>query len=167
MLPLRQETVKQLFDYIPETGEFIRLKTTSHNAKKGQITKGSKDHYGRYVLSINNKQYKAHRIAWVYSYGEIPEGLQIDHINGDHSDNRLCNLRICTGAENMQNMKKKQNKYGLTGVEKHRRKWQAYIWKDRKKTHLGMFSTKEDAYKAYLEAKKIFHTFNPIPRYEL
>lgn len=47
--------------------------------------------------------FKYHRVIWYYFNGEIPEGYEIDHINGDRADNRLENLRIVTHTENVNN----------------------------------------------------------------
>ena len=44
-----------------------------------------------------------HRVIWYYFNGEIPEGMEIDHINTIKSDNRLENLRVVTHADNMNN----------------------------------------------------------------
>ena len=52
---INQNDLKNVFEYLPETGEFLRLITKSSTAVKGMITKGSKDQYGRYVLTINYK----------------------------------------------------------------------------------------------------------------
>lgn len=41
-----------------------------------------------------------HRVVYEATYGPIPEGLEIDHINGQKTDNRLCNLELVTSAEN-------------------------------------------------------------------
>jgi hypothetical protein len=46
---------------------------------------------------------KAHRFVWEYFNGPIPDGLQIDHINRDKTDNRLVNLRAVSASENMRN----------------------------------------------------------------
>src|SRR3546814_1788886 len=46
----------------------------------------------------------AHRVAWAIHYGEWPNG-QIDHINGDPSDNRIANLRDVSALENARNAK--------------------------------------------------------------
>lgn len=42
-----------------------------------------------------------HRIVWETFVGEIPDGYEIDHINCVRNDNRLCNLRLLTRAENV------------------------------------------------------------------
>lgn len=56
-------------------------------------------------LHIDGKQktYKVHRLVWEAFNGEIPEGVEIDHINTVRTDNRLENLRIVTHKENLNN----------------------------------------------------------------
>lgn len=44
-----------------------------------------------------------HRLVWETFNGEIPQGYEIDHINGVRDDNRLENLRCVTHAENINN----------------------------------------------------------------
>lgn len=81
-----------------------------------------------------------------------PTGKVIDHINHNKLDNRKINLRICTPAQNIRNsLPSKQNKLGLKGVNWSPAcsKWRARIVFNRKNIHLGLFSTIEDAAKAY------------------
>jgi len=86
-----------------------------------------------------------------------------DHISMKTLDNRRCNLRICTRAENVRNTKRQRNnKSGFMGVFwcKQHKKWLAYIYYNHKKRHLGSYSNKVDAAKAYDEAaKKYFKEF--------
>ena len=87
-------------------------------------------------------------------------GKVTDHINGNGLDNRRCNLRVCTQAQNCQNRRPgKNNKMGLKGVSwmKSIQKWRAYIWKGGayprgRQIHLGFFDNKIDAAKAYNQA---------------
>jgi hypothetical protein len=92
--------------------------------------------------------------------------MLIDHINGDRSDNRIENLRLCNQSENMQNRSRRGiGEAGLLGVHRFRYgKWCSAITKAGKKKWLGIFDTPEAAHAAYLIAKKDIHTFNPEPR---
>ena len=45
---------------------------------------------------------KAHRMIWEAAHGPIPEGLQINHINGIKTDNRIENLEVVTPSENLK-----------------------------------------------------------------
>ena len=75
----------------------------------------------------------------------------VDHVNGDRLDNRRCNLRLCTRRQNQCNQKtRKDNTSGYKGVAlMHNKYWRAYINKDGKQKHLGIFKTKEEAGKEY------------------
>jgi ABC-type ATPase involved in cell division len=84
----------------------------------------------------------------------------VDHINGNTLDNRKCNLRICTQAENKRNQKiRKTNISGLKGVSWHKKtgKWVAQINTGGKHKHLGLFMDIKEAYSAYCEASKKYH----------
>lgn len=92
----------------------------------------------------------AHRVVWAYVHGVWPDGV-IDHVNGDPSDNRICNLRVVTHAENMRNMRlSERNTSGVCGVYRHKPsgKWIAAIKANGKSKHLGYFSDFRDAVEA-------------------
>lgn len=99
-----------------------------------------------------NLQARAHRVIWFMFHGAIPEGMLVDHINGDRSDNRIENLRLVDHADNSQNCTGKG--YYLS---KKTGRWQAYIYINYKSKHLGTYSTEDAARLAYLEAKLVYH----------
>lgn len=85
-------------------------------------------------------------------------GMVVDHINGDTLDNRKCNLRVCTSAENIRNRKLHKNSIsGYKGVRKQGKNWRATIRANDKRIFLGVFNTKEEAAAAYNEASKKYH----------
>ena len=64
---------------------------------------GTKKLNGYITVTLNGKQLLAHRIVWKAFNGEIPEGMEIDHINTIRDDNRLENLRLVSSSENKRN----------------------------------------------------------------
>lgn len=112
------------------------------------------------MISINNGVPKlAHRLAWLYVYGEWPQhGL--DHINGVRLDNRISNLRDVPQTINLENQRKAKGltKSGFLGVERTRGgKWAARIVANGKRYGLGVFATPEAAHSAYVTAKRKLH----------
>ena len=94
---------------------------------------------------------------------EFPEGMEVDHINGNSLDNRKSNLRICTHKENVRNQKlSAANTSGYRGVSwnKASKKWEAYIKVNQKRIYLGKFVDILDAARAYAKkAKECFGEF--------
>lgn len=83
---------------------------------------------------------------------DTPKGITTDHVNHDKLDNRRENLRIATQAENCCNKQMDcRNKTGFKGVDwfKQTRRWRARVKVHRKVHHIGYFSTKEEAARAY------------------
>jgi hypothetical protein len=107
---------------------------------------------GYRVLTFKGKTRYAHRIIWEIEKGEIPKDKNIDHINGNPSDNRIENLRLVTQQENMFNTRARGTTYN-----KRSRKYMSRIKIDGKQIHLGYFSTEEEAHQKYLEHKTKIH----------
>ena len=157
---MTQEYLKSLLDYNPETGKFI-WKVSKNNRVKSGSEAGAIDFYGYRVIGIDKKDYKGHRLAWLWYYGKWPED-QIDHINHNPDDNRIKNLREVSNQENQKNQSVyRNNTSGHVGVYwcKIRSRWRAKITVNGKNIYLGYFKEKEDAIKARkeAEAKYKFH----------
>lgn len=109
---------------------------------------------GGYLTStIFGKRVMAHRVAWcMANQCDLPEGSQVDHINGVRDDNRIENLRVCSASENAKNVE--SHKLSLRGAAFHKGsgKWQASI-----RIHLGSFETEQAAAEAYEAAAKKMH----------
>jgi hypothetical protein len=159
---LTAERLRELVDYDPKTGVFIRKVDASFQYRAGSRAdtcraKGRLAGYCR--VSIDGQRHLAHRLAWLYAYGVWPKH-QVDHINGDPSDNRLCNLRDVPNGLNQQNQRKtpSNNRAGYLGVREYKQgRWQSNISVGGKKLHLGTFTTPEAAYDAYVTAKRLHH----------
>jgi hypothetical protein len=143
---LAQSRLKELFSYDEETGIFVRHKRLG--PKKDMAGHVATD--GHRQIMVDSKLHMAHRLAWLYVYGEHPKNL-IDHINRNPDDNRICNLRLATSSQNQQNTKvRKDNLYGEKGISYSAKetKWRARISKNGKTIDLGRFKSIEAAIKA-------------------
>lgn len=161
---LTQERLKSLLNYNPETGEFTWL-VGGRGCKAGEIAGYPKCDRGGKIytyIGIDGKYYYAHRLAWLYIYGEWPKD-QLDHIDQDSLNNRLSNLRDVTHSENHKNQKiPKNNSSGVLGVTFHNKaqKWVASIQVNSKSIHLGVFDLKDDAITARKNAD-VKYNFHP------
>jgi hypothetical protein len=148
---LNQETLKKYLTYDPETGLF-RWKIARGKIKVGEVA-GTTNNYGYICIKIFYKKYKAHRLAWLYTYGEFPED-QMDHINRIKNDNRIANLRAVTHTENMKNRSlQSSNTSGHAGVywiKDRQKQWRVRV----KNINYGYFKSKQDAIKKAKEAYK-------------
>ena len=132
--------------YDAETGKFWR-------------EAGCQNRLGYRQIWFDGKQHMEHRVAWFLFYGEWPNG-QIDHINGNKSDNRISNLRLATSSENLCNRPRpRNNRSGRKGVSwiKRYAKWQATIRFQGRNINLGRFDCKEKAAAAYNRAALQYH----------
>jgi len=166
MLPkLTQDFLLSRLSYDAQTGE-LRWKSLpasefssphAHKIFKAQYAgkiAGGPSWDGYWLVYLNRKKYRAHRIIWLMIYGVEPD--IIDHINGDISDNRLSNLRSVDTAANGKNRPiTRANRSGTQGVSWHPKvgKWRARISADRKARHLGFFNDFDAALKARKEAE--------------
>ena len=160
-MALTAEELRRLLDYDPKTGVFTWKVRPSRNRLVGAVA-GTLQVLGYIGIGIYGKVYTAHRLAWVYMTGELPPN-DVDHINGNRSDNRFSNLRLATRSENLQNTNKPRcnNKVGLQGVspEPNSSKYRAQIRVEGTVIYLGLYSTPEEAHEVYLTRKRELHPF--------
>jgi len=150
--------ISKLLTYDPKTGFFYWIMNKGR-ARAGTVA-GAKHNCGYVCIGIDGKSYLAHRMAVAISGSQLSENQQVDHINGDRSDNRLENLRVASHAENCQNSKARaHNKSGMKGVgyEPKRKMWRARVSINKKTTWLGYFNSPEEAHAAYCAAAKKLH----------
>ena len=155
--PSRKEIIK-ILDYNGDNGLFYwkhrpREMFTSDrsfgtwNTKYAGKLAGFVNSVGLPMIQIGKTSYKQSRIAYAYVNGDIDNG-DVDHINRDVKDNRICNLRYVTHSENGRNRRVfKNNKTGITGVGFHKnlRQWQSHIKINKKSIHLGYYDVFRDA----------------------
>jgi hypothetical protein len=160
MTDLTYEYVSACLAYNAETGElrwkvrprehfkhlagFVRF--DRHLAGKRAGVLDTAKNYRRVKLA--KRLLQEHRVTWLLHYGEWPN-LDIDHINRDRSDNRICNLRLATSSQNAHNtVLSSSNTSGYKGVswESQTKKWRACLWFENTLMRLGRFSTPEEAY---------------------
>jgi len=109
--------------------------------------------------NIFSKQFVAHRIIWAIAYGALGDE-EIDHVDGDRTNNRLTNLRVASRSENQHNRKiARHNTSGFKGVSWMARDklWRARIGVGGKRHRLGDFGTIEEAAAAYARASAEMH----------
>ncbi len=142
------KTLRNLLKYSPDTGLFTWLVSPTNCVQVGDIA--GCVHHGYIEIKINGRVFHAHRLAFLYMEGRWPLKF-MDHINMDRSDNRWCNLREATPAQNRANCYAFQNKaVPVKGIywRPCGSNWEASF----RGKYLGKFSTKELAHAAYCKA---------------
>ncbi|NBT31688.1 MAG: HNH endonuclease [Rhodobacteraceae bacterium] len=167
------DTLHQLLRYEPETGKlYWKPRYSSDETHQKQLNRWNGARAGKEAFTavavngykqgrINSKTFYAHRVIMAMVDGEWPP-QDVDHINRDRTDNRLCNLRSVTRSENMHNTKTpSHNTSGHVGVSwyKSECRWVARVWANGQTIHLGRFTRKADAIAARktAEAEHGFH----------
>jgi len=149
-MTITQEELKKLLHYDPETGVFTRLIYRNQYSRVGmragweQIVNCGKSYR---MIYIGNKTHLEHRLAWLYITGSLPSE-EIDHINGNGCDNRLCNLREVSRLINRRNVKKQHNNTsGVVGVSLHKLTglWRSRININKQEIYLGLFCSFNEA----------------------
>lgn len=155
--------LRTLVHYDPNTGIFIWLKKTNRRIKNGAEAGWMADGYRHIAIDGHNQ--KAHRLAWLYVHGVWPS-QDVDHIDGNRSNNAIANLRDVSRAVNIQNQRiaKPRNQSGYLGVAPTGTpgRWSAQVHVAGKKHHLGCYGSPEEAHAAYVAGKRRLHEGNTL-----
>lgn len=145
------DRAQALISYDPATGDFSWLPGRRGRCWGGTIA-GTTNDRGYRIIYLDGRRYYAHRLAWLFTYGEWPNG-EIDHINRDTGDNRSVNLRLASRSQNMANTTMyRNNKSGLKGAYLTKWGWKSTIRRGGKTISLGTFATAEEAHAAFCAA---------------
>lgn len=146
---MNQEELKKIVEYNPDTGVFIR--------DNREI--GGKTFQGYLTASIKGNRFLLHRLAFLYMLGNLPSG-QVDHVNGDRTDNRWANLRLVTRQQNMFNKRANLNRnldmknvYWMPHLKRYRVKMKI----NKITKHFGYFDNLEQAIERAKEVQKEYH----------
>jgi len=152
------EEIGEWLSYCPHTGALTWKKRKARCVWVGDVA-GTLTRFGYLRVALDGQRYCCHRVAWALHYGAWPNG-DLDHINGNRADNRICNLRLATRAQNAQNRKRNSlNRSGVKGVSWGTKvgKWRAHIRANGKAHVIGQFACLGKAAKAYRAAAHKLH----------
>jgi hypothetical protein len=163
--PIDVEELKKVFRI--RNGNLERLNYQYPNGK-WTVVENKKNNSGGYCqVGFNGTRVLYHVIIWILSTGEdIPQGMEIDHINGNKIDNRIENLRIVTRRGNQQN--RKTHRAGrLTGTcynkiyhdDKIYHYWKSTIQINKTRIGIGRYKTEQEAHEAYKIACKYIEKY--------
>jgi hypothetical protein len=142
------EMLREMIDYNPQTGDMVwkdREGRARGRAIAGKQVGCPRQPYR--VAHVYRNQLYVHRIAFALTHGRWPEPF-CDHINGDPSDNRACNLREATHSESARNIRgHKRSRSGVKGVHWHakNRRWCVRIMNNLRNRYFGSFDTIDEA----------------------
>jgi|TARA_X000001388_G_scaffold3203_5_gene2334 hypothetical protein len=167
---LTAEQLRELVDYEPSTGKFYWREDAVagfHGSvvmhRRGDVAGTPRKSDGRVVVRIGGRTYLGYRLAWLWMTGNWPI-YEIDHIDGDATNNRFTNLRDASRRTNQENLRIPQRSKGSSrylGVYAnkpgYKKPWRAAITVKGKQKNLGYFMSEDEAYAAYVQAKRRLH----------
>ena len=147
------DKLQDALQYDQHTGLFYWNENSKPFQKFGHKPAGSISSNGYVYIAYKRKKYLAHRLAFFLVNGQFPDnGIDVDHINGDRSDNRFVNLRLCNRADNLANSNLSKGNLPR-GVQRNGSGYMARIRRNNNVLYLGTFDTPEKASAAYKEAR--------------
>ena len=157
VIKMEQQFLSEVFEYKEDTGK-LHYKFNTISSLKGDIACDYGELHGRYYVILNRSAELSHRIIYAMKIGKLINGMDIDHIDGNKTNNLVNNLRQVTRSENCRNINNDvipQSSTGVRGVRyrKDRDVYIASIEIDKEKICLGSFSDLDDAIKSRKEAE--------------
>ena len=144
----------EAFEY--KDGE-LYWKMSRTNAIQAGSVAGTSYPRGYRRVYFDGKTWGVHRIIWTMFHGEIPPKMQIDHINGNASDNRIENLRLANNADNCKNRNPRKTNTGVRNVSFVNNKYRVALQTNNHKIYCGAFDDLELAELVAMEARDKFH----------
>lgn len=146
-------------DYNPDAGVFTWIKPRGRYSAIVGKRAGALREDGYRQIKINGKYIKEHRLAWFMTFGVWPD-CEIDHIDGNRSNNAIANLRPATKSNNAHNRRLNANsRTRVKGVSFHKAtgKFQATIMHGRASLYLGVYPTLAEAEKVVKSERERLH----------
>lgn len=156
---MNQQELKGLLHYDPTTGVFRWRFGRGNGQTKPWSEAGCHNSYGYQVIMVNRKPYPAHRLAWLYMTGEMPDE-QVDHKNLIRDDNRWDNLRNAAVSQNQWNTSlRSTNTSGIKGVyfDKRKQKWIGSCRVDGRRFYTEGFGSNTEAEQALTTLREANH----------
>ena len=152
---MRYEEISELFELRgDELIRKARVDAAGHKLKERRVGNTGRNSKGYSLVKVNGKDERYHRVVMCLALKQdIPPGVEVDHRDGNRTNNSPGNLRLVTRRENHQN--RPRHRAGrLVGafLNKERNKWQAQIQINSKSFHLCYRDTELEAHEAYLKA---------------
>jgi hypothetical protein len=153
---ITQEKLHELFEY--QDGALIWKVRLAMRIRVGTVA-GTIEENGYIRVTIDGKPYRMHQLVFLYHNGYLTKGKEIDHIDGNRTNNRIDNLREVTRQQNSLNRKYYENSSGIKGVSwsKERKKWVVQITINGMNRHLGRYNTLEEAKAVIENARNEYH----------
>lgn len=154
--------LREVMHYSPKTDAWIRIASHMRPDRVG-LPVTAKDEKGYYRTRIDGRKYRLHQLVWLWHTGEFP-AFHLDHVDGNPQNNRIENLRIASRSVNAQNQRTahSNNLLGVQGVRRFKNKFKSRISFQGRRLELGTYATAEEAYAAYVKAKRVLHPGNTL-----
>lgn len=152
------EILSEFLEYDPSVPGCLKWrKKPSSKTVAGSQAGSFQKKRGYYYVTLHRRKYLSHRVIWALCNGSLPDGMDIDHIDMDSSNNRIENLRQATRSENHMNRRvRPNNKTGIKGLSKHAGGWDGRIQVNGK-THRKFSKSREVIEKWLLETRPNLH----------